>query len=60
MKIKIEIEGGEVKFDILGVKGKKCMELGDVEKSLGSVKSLKKKKEYYEKEERAEKRRLRT
>jgi hypothetical protein len=41
---------GEVEFTIKGVKGKKCIPLADLFKTLGEVTSFKNTSEYYEEE----------
>ena len=46
-------ETGEITLNVLGMKGKKCMELTkDLEESLGVVKMVEKKVEYYEEEDK--------
>ena len=48
-------ETGDITLNVLGSKGKKCMELTkDLEEALGLVRSVEKKVEYYEEEERQE------
>jgi len=45
-------EGGEVKFHIKGIKGRKCVDIAkDMGKELGDLKELNFTSEYYEKEQ---------
>ncbi len=44
---------GEITLNVLGMKGKKCMELTkELEESLGIVRAVEHKVEYYEEEEK--------
>lgn len=45
-------QSGEVTINVLGVKGASCIELTrDLEESLGILKSMEKKSEYYQQED---------
>ncbi len=53
-ELEIEISSkGEVTINVIGAKGKSCIDMTkDFEKSLGVLKSFEKKSEFYQQEER--------
>ena len=55
-ELEIEIsDTGEVKINVVGAKGKSCLDITkDLEESLGVIKSFEKKAEFYQQEDKTD------